>query len=54
MKKNNNTTLSEHFQNPIKKIVERGKIDTTCTHKYTKINSLTYYMHFSKKIPGLN
>ena len=37
MKKNNNTTLSEHFQNPIKKIVERGKIDTTCTHKYMKI-----------------
>jgi len=37
MKKTNNTTLSKHFQNPIKKIIERGKIDTTCIHKYTKI-----------------
>ena len=29
--KNKNTTLSEHFQNPIRKIVERDKIDTLNT-----------------------
>ena len=28
------TTLSEQFQNPIKKIVERGKIDTNNTQVY--------------------
>ena len=27
-----NTTLSEHFQTPIVKIVETGKIDTPYTH----------------------
>jgi len=29
--KNKNTTLSEHFQNSIRKIVERDKIDTLNT-----------------------
>jgi hypothetical protein len=36
--KNQNTTLSEQFQNQTAKIVERGKIDTP-THKYMTTNT---------------
>lgn len=38
MKNKTNTTLSDHFQNPIENIVERGKIDTL-KYKY-----MTYHL----------
>jgi hypothetical protein len=40
-------TLSEQFQNPIEKIVEKGKIDTPITF-------LAWYRHFNKILWELN
>jgi hypothetical protein len=44
-------TLSEQFQNPIEKIVERGKIDTPITWPIT---FLAWYRHFNKILWELN
>ena len=37
--KTKNTTLSEHFQNVIEQIVERGKLDTSSTQIYDHLLS---------------
>jgi len=45
--KTKNTTLSEQFQNPVKKHKNRGKIDASTTHIHDC--SLDWYRYFNKK-----
>ena len=44
-----NTALSEQFQNLIKKIVDRGKIDISPPNKHIHDHSRDWYRHVNKR-----